>query len=77
MSFACVKISNELRLRLLIQLLKVTRTFFSKNRGKFTVAINKRTLLCTEVTKEFSLFLKVHDKFVIVRQRWNTRIPPL
>ena len=26
-----------------------------------------------KVIKEFSLFLKVHNKFAIVQQRWNTR----
>ena len=53
--------------------LKVACTFFSKNREKFTVVINKRTLLCKEVIKELSIFLRVYDKFVIVQQRWNTR----
>ena len=46
--------------------------FFSKDQGKFTVFINKRTLLCKEVNKEFSFFLKVHDKFAIVQQKLNT-----
>ena len=40
---------------------------------KVTVVINKRTLLCKEVVEKFGLFLKVHDKFAIVQQRWNTR----
>ena len=53
--------------------LKVACTFFSKNREKFTVVINKRTLLCKEAIKELSIFLRVYDKFVIVQQRWNTR----
>ena len=46
--------------------------FFSKNRRKFTVIINKRTLLCKKFIKELSFFLKVHDKFVTVQQGWNT-----
>ena len=40
--------------------------FFIMNRYKFTVVINKRTLPCKEVIKEFSLFLKVLDKLAIV-----------
>ena len=52
--------------------LKVACTFFSKNREKFTVVINKRTLLCKEVIKELSIFLRVYDKFAIVQQRRNT-----
>ena len=37
-----------------------------KNRGKFTVVVDKRRLPYKEVIKEFSLFFKVHDKFAIV-----------
>ena len=48
------------------QLLKETGTFFSMNREKFTIVIKKRTLPCKEVNKEFSLFLKIHDKFATV-----------
>ena len=55
------------------QLMKVACMFFSKNRGKFAVVMNKKTLLCKEVIIEFSLFRKVHDKFAILQQRWNTR----
>ena len=55
------------------QPMKATYAFFCENREKFTVVINKRTLLCKEVIKEFSLFFKVHDKFAILQQRWNTQ----
>ena len=48
------------------QLSKVTDTLFIKNRGKFAVVVNKRTLPCKKVVKGFSLFLKVLDKFAIV-----------
>ena len=47
------------------QLLKVTSTFFIKKRRKFTVVISKRKLPRKKVI-EFSLFLKVHEKFAIV-----------
>ena len=53
------------------QLMKVTARFFSKNRGKVTVVIHKRTLLWKRVNKEFSLFLKVYDEFAIMHQSRN------
>ena len=51
--------------------MKVISRFFSNNRGKFTVVINKRTLLWKEVIKEFRFSLKVHDEFAIVQQMCN------
>ena len=54
------------------QPMKVTCTFFSKNRGKFTAVINKSTLHWKEVIKEFRLFRKIHDEIAIVQQRLNT-----
>ena len=49
------------------QLLKVTCLLFTKNRGTFTVFIDKRShFCCKEAIKEFSFFLEVQDKFAIV-----------
>ena len=48
-------------------------TCFSKNCRKIINVINKRTLLSNEIVKVPSLFLQVHDKFVIVKQRWRTQ----
>ena len=79
MSFVCVKLFTFLNF--LVDKNSTAESglqvLLIKNQGKFTVIVNKSTLVSKEVSivKEFNLLLKVHDRFVNVTQRWNPREP--
>ena len=48
--------------------------FLVKTERSFLLLLTREKCfeISKEVIKEFSLFLRVHDEFVIVQQKWNT-----